>query len=295
MKNSKSLFFYDFYKEDIFINKFFFRFFFKKILNNNLKKKHPNFVIFNHDYVSTDILIDGFYEYKELITLINWLKKKNKFNNVLDIGANIGNHSVFFSKYFKKVLSFEPNPHSFDLLKLNTKKYKKINIFNFGLSNKNSTQDFYSYELNYGGSSLKKNNKIPYQKFKAKFYKFDQLKKVEKNIDLIKIDVEGEELNVLKGLKDTIKKNEPIIIFEVHKDEIRNGSSKVIDYLKDLKYNNFYSIENYESQNINIINKIMYFLKFLFYSRKKYVVRKNFFEKKFYSFIIAEKCAEDTL
>ncbi|MDA7583392.1 FkbM family methyltransferase, partial [bacterium] len=240
------------------------------------------------------ILIDGFYEYKELITLIEWLKKKIKFNNVLDIGAYIGNHSVFFSKYFKNVLSFEPNPHSFNLLKLNTKKYKNINIFNFGLSKKNSTQDFYSYELNYGGSSLKKNNKIPYQKFKTKFYKFDQLNK-KKKIDLIKIDVEGEELNVLKGLKDTVKKNQPIIIFEVQKDEIKNGSSKVIDYLKDLKYNKFYSIENYESQNINIIDKMMYFLKFVFYSRKKYVVKKDFFEKKFYSFIIAEKCAEDTL
>ena len=177
---------------------------------------------------------------------------------------------------------------------MNTKKYKNINIFNFGLSKKNSTQDFYSYELNYGGSSLKKNNKIPYQKFKTKFYKFDQLNK-KKKIDLIKIDVEGEELNVLKGLKDTVKKNQPIIIFEVQKDEIKNGSSKVIDYLKDLKYNKFYSIENYESQNINIIDKMMYFLKFVFYSRKKYVVKKDFFEKKFYSFIIAEKCAEDTL
>ena len=294
MKNLKSQFFYDFYIEDIFLNKFFFRFFFKKIFHNNLKKKYPNFVIFNYDYVSRDILIDGFYEYKELITLIEWLKKKIKFNNVLDIGAYIGNHSVFFSKYFKNVLSFEPNPHSFNLLKLNTKKYKNINIFNFGLSKKNSTQDFYSYELNYGGSSLKKNNKIPYQKFKTKFYKFDQLNK-KKKIDLIKIDVEGEELNVLKGLKDTVKKNQPIIIFEVQKDEIKNGSSKVIDYLKDLKYNKFYSIENYESQNINIIDKMMYFLKFVFYSRKKYVVKKDFFEKKFYSFIIAEKCAEDTL
>jgi len=155
-------------------------------------------------------------------------------------------------------------------------------------------QDFYSYELNYGGSSLKKNTKIPYQKFKVKFNKFDKLKKGKK-IDLIKIDVEGEELNVLKGLKDTIKKNEPIIIFEVQKDEIKNGSSKVIDYLKELKYNKFYSIENYKSQNINIIDKIMYFVKFVFYSRKKYVVQKNFFEKKFYSFIIAEKCAEDML
>jgi len=61
---------------------------------------------------------------------------------------------------------------------------------------------------------------------------------------LIKIDVEGNELNVLKGMKGTIQKSSPIILFETQKKEIFNGTSAVINYLKSIEYNKFYSIEN---------------------------------------------------
>ena len=72
------------------------------------------------------------------------------------MGAYIGNHAVFFSNYFKNVISFEPNSFSYKLLDINTSKKKNIKIHNFGLSDKNQTKDFYSYENNYGGSSIKK-------------------------------------------------------------------------------------------------------------------------------------------
>ena len=62
----------------------------------------------------------------------------------------------FFSNYFKKVYSFEPNTFSFKLLKLNTINQQNIKIYNFGLSDKNQIKNFYSYESNYGGSSVKK-------------------------------------------------------------------------------------------------------------------------------------------
>ena len=137
-KNNNDYFSYDFYKEDNFLLKFFFRYFLGKILKLNLKKKNPRFVIFNQDYVSNDILIDGYYELKELKLLSKWLKNKINFGVALDVGAYIGNHSLFFSKYFRKVISFEPNPVSFELLNLNIKQTKNIKINNYGLSNKKS-------------------------------------------------------------------------------------------------------------------------------------------------------------
>ena len=288
MKNNNDYFSYDFYKEDNFLLKYVFRYFLNKVLKLNIEKKNPKFVIFNQDYVSNDILIDGYYEIKELRILNKWLKKKIKFGVALDVGAYIGNHSIFFSKYFKKVFSFEPNPDSFELLKLNTKEKKNIKIFNYGLSNKKSTKNFYSYYSNYGGSSVIKNEKIPYKKFKALFNKFDQLNITER-IDLIKIDVEGDELNVLKGLEKTLGKFSPIVLFESQKKDIENGSSKVINFLKSKKYNKFYSIENFKNTNVNILDKVFYMFKFLFISRKKYILRRKNFEKKYYSLIIAEK------
>ena len=288
MKNNNDYFSYDFYKEDNFLLKYFFRYLLNKISKLNIEKKNPKFVIFNQDYVSNDILIDGFYEIKELKILRKWLKKKIKFGVALDVGAYIGNHSLFFSKYFKKVISFEPNPDSFELLKLNVKEKKNIKIFNYGLSNKKSTKNFYSYYSNYGGSSVIKNERIPYKKFKATFNKFDQLN-IRERIDLVKIDVEGDELNVLKGLEKTLGKFSPIVLFESQKKDIVNGSSKVINFLKSKKYNKFYSIENFKNTNVNILDKIFYMFKFMFISRKKYILRRENFEKKYYSLIIAQK------
>ena len=288
MKNNNNYFSYDFYKEDNFLLKYVFRYLLNKVLKLNIKKKNPKFVIFNQDYVSNDILIDGYYEIKELRILNKWLKKKIKFGVALDVGAYIGNHSLFFSKYFKKVISFEPNPDSFELLKLNVKEKKNIKIFNYGLSNKKSTKNFYSYYSNYGGSSVIKNEKIPYKKFKALFNKFDRLN-IRERIDLIKIDVEGDELNALKGLEKTLGKFSPIVLFESQKKDIENGSSKVINFLKSKKYNKFYSIENFKNTNVNILDKVFYIFKFLFISRKKYILRRKNFEKKYYSLIIAEK------
>ena len=161
MKNNNK-FMHDFYKNDSFIIKYFLRYFIRKNNINKTKDKMPNFVILNNDYVSMEILIDGYYELKELKVLFGWLKNKIKFNNVVDVGAYLGNHSVYFSNYFKSVVSFEPNPYSYDLLKINTKQKKNIKIYNFGLSNKNSTEDFYNYEFNHGGSSVIKNKKITY-------------------------------------------------------------------------------------------------------------------------------------
>jgi len=58
----------------------------------------------------------------------------------------------------------------------------------------------------------------------------------EKKISLIKIDVEGHELAALRGAKELIKKNKPIVLFEQLSSEFSNGTSKVLEYLKELDY-----------------------------------------------------------
>ena len=253
----KKVFSFNFYKEDNFLLKFFFRKLLNKILKINLKKKNPNFVIFNQDYVSNDILVDGYYELKELKMLQKWLTKKINCGLALDVGANIGNHSVFFSNFFSKVISFEPNPETYELLKINAKSKKNISTYNYGLSNTKCIKNFFSYHLNYGGSTIIKKKKYKYNKFRANFYKFDDLK-IKSKVDLIKIDVEGSELNVLKGMEKTLRRHNPIVVFESQKNEIINGTSKVINFLRSKKYSKFYSIENYKSTNVNIFSKILY-------------------------------------
>lgn len=281
------IFSHNFYKSDNFLLKYLARIIINKLSKINKSKNTSQFVLLKNDHVSNEIIIDGFYEGKELKILCEWLKRKKKLKLAIDVGAYIGNHSIFFSNYFKNVISFEPNLLSYRLLSINTEKKKNIRIFNFGLSSKRSTKDFYSYEDNYGGSSIKKNSNLKFDKIKAKFFKFDNLN-INQKADLIKIDVEGEELNVLKGMINYIEKHKPIIIFECQENEIYKGSTKVINFLKKKNYKNFYSIENFNKKNINLLDKLLYFLKYIFFIRNKYIVRKNSFEKKFYNFIIAE-------
>ena len=85
----------------------------KHIKNNN------QLAIFSFDHISHDINLDGLYEKDYLMTLIKWLReyKPSVFEgSVIDAGANIGNHSIFFSKFFKNVYSFEPNKLTYKLL-----------------------------------------------------------------------------------------------------------------------------------------------------------------------------------
>jgi hypothetical protein len=73
----------------------------------------------------------------------------------LDIGANIGNHSVrLFSSLFKKVHCFEPHNEIFQLLAINTHKYKNISIHPFGLSNKQKKIILASDKNNMGATHI---------------------------------------------------------------------------------------------------------------------------------------------
>ena len=65
-------------------------------------------VVFADDYVSNKVLSHGIYERPQLELILEWLKTKNNIFNktIIDIGANIGNHSLFFSNYFSKCISF---------------------------------------------------------------------------------------------------------------------------------------------------------------------------------------------
>ena len=94
------------------------------LILKSLKKRFKNYVksypivsgrLF--DVQSLNIMLKGRFENNELITLKKNIfnKIKSKQNNALDIGANIGNHTNFFSENFSKVYAFEPLKENFEL------------------------------------------------------------------------------------------------------------------------------------------------------------------------------------
>lgn len=252
-----NIFFKKNYKKNI---KFFFlRIIQKYVLLLNLKTNTDIKVLFNKDVISSNILLNGVYE-KELLDFnLELCKKVGKLKNfsVADIGANIGNHSLYFSNYFKKVYAFEAHPKIFSVNQLNTSNKKNIELFNFGLGDTNKNSFIYENENNMGGSSVI--NKVG-KKIKIKILKLDKIKKIKKLL-LIKIDVEDFEHQVLKGSLNTIKKFKPIIVFE----SWSKHNSKV-SFLKKLNYKIFI-VKNFNPFNF-IFFKILFNLKDIIFGRQ---------------------------
>jgi FkbM family methyltransferase len=261
---------------------------------------YPQQILFSFEYVSTIIALYGRYEKDELDIFIHWLKTfdKSLFEGVvLDIGANIGNHSIYFAEHFDHVCSFEPQPLTFELLKLNSRNNKNIKLYNFGLSNDNYTGKFIVDKQNMGGSRLFNNDFIDlnydYIINELKLKKLDSIQNeiiCNKKVILIKIDIEGHEYEALLGSKDVIIKHNPIILFEQHVKDFPDGISKTVNLLKDFGYKKFACIERSPSPPVGLMYPFSliysFFYRILIGSSIKLVIKKNL-TPDFYPFIIA--------
>ena len=144
-----------------------------------------------------------------------FLQHKN-FNVFVDVGAHIGRYSVMMAILNKngKVIAIEPEPNNIEALKYNIKinNLKNMEVFPFAVgSNEGSIQLFYDKWFSSVASTI--------QDFQAKRYILVRCKKLDnllakiKQIDLIKIDIEGFELEALRGAKNVLERTK-VIIFE---------------------------------------------------------------------------------
>ena len=255
--------------------------------NSDQLKKFPNLACLVYDEVGLILSLFGRTEYDELKVLERKVFSKIDCANssCLDIGANIGNHSVFFANFFSNIYSFEPYPDSYYLLKFNSKNFNNIKTFNFGASDVDENQYMYiATNTTMSRNTLfsdrvepKKIEQIHPKKIKVELKNLDNLLKEnkEKKISFIKIDIEGYEYKALIGLKNTIINDSPIIVLEQWTDafdEIKK-TTKSIDFLKKNHYKFFYE-PNYfrrkknKNKILRSINKIIFFLQILFDSKK---------------------------
>ena len=98
----------------------------------------PVIACFSNDFVSNSIFVEGFYEREDLESVAEFLKEQHAAaleGLFVDVGANIGNHSLFFTSYFSQVIAIEPNPRTFRLLEFNTEG-SPIRCNNLGVSDK---------------------------------------------------------------------------------------------------------------------------------------------------------------
>jgi FkbM family methyltransferase len=214
-------------------------------------KTKDQLVTFSFDFISQFIAIDGRFENQELCLIEKIFKGKLDNKISLDIGANIGNHTVALSKFSRMVYAFEPNSLVFDVLKLNVRNLRNVKVFNFGVSITNQRIIAKVPLLNCGGGSvsLDEKNIRANQFYEASFTlkSLDQYRILSnKNIGLIKIDVEGHELQALKGMKSLLKKNKPVILFEQNRGIFKQTSSEV-NFMKSIGYKFLYELVEVET------------------------------------------------
>lgn len=151
-----------------------------------------------------------FYEY-EFLDFLNTITLGE--GCVLDVGAHIGNHSLYFNKIMgKKVYAFEPNPVAYKELKINTKiNDADINSFNVAVGAMSGKARInIEDQQNIGSANITRSKDGD-----IRLITLDEFVD-EKNTKpvLIKVDVEGFEIEVLKGAEKTIKKFKPILALE---------------------------------------------------------------------------------
>lgn len=166
---------------------------------------------------------------------------------IVDIGANIGQFHLACRAFFPeaKIISIEPDKNIFKLLRVNTKGYKKTNLYNFALSKSNKKINFYINNIFSEWSSLISSDNSKRVLIQSK--NGDKVLQNIRNIDLLKIDVEGAEYDVILGLTKTIKRAKYLLI-EVSVQRQISSSQHVPNELI-----NFLSKHNYSIYSIGRI------------------------------------------
>ena len=217
----------------------------KKNFNvNNKEIKLKRFVSFFHPKIKFgNVTSLNLLEIDELIIFKFYISNATKYQRFVDIGANIGVHSIINSKLGLQILSYEPDPWHMKLLKKNIIKNKvnkkKITLFQCAVSNKDKISSFTRVLGNTTGSHITGAKKGVYNEIKKFNIKVISAKKIIKKNDLVKIDAEGEEAKIIGSLKK-IQLQENDFICEIGSEK---NAKIIFDKLK--KFN----IASYSQKN----------------------------------------------
>jgi len=168
------------------------------------------------------------YSNKRLIKICRKLLNGKKLRRVVDCGAHLGEFSYAF-KDAEIVEAFEPNTEIVLNFKKKCGEYKNIVLHQIALSDYNGTCAMSAQSHSGTYHIVDYNGSIETRTLDS--YKFD-------NVDFIKLDVEGQEFQVLKGATKTIAKSHPLILMEVNKSSERYGYKKIdaMSFMQKLGY-----------------------------------------------------------
>ncbi len=167
------------------------------------------------------------YEGKFRNQILEHLPNKRTF---IDVGANVGIWSFPFIGKFKKIIGYEPSKQNIECLKANVGDL--IEIRTKAVANFVGEADFHQAGKNCGDGKLCRPGINP--SYIVPVVKLDNEELTE--VDLIKIDVQGWELEVLQGAINLIQNQKPWVIFEVNQD-----IDQCCELMESLNYETIYT------------------------------------------------------
>ena len=190
---------------------------------------------------------------------VKYLKLGKKIN-IMDVGASDGVASKFFKNNLNvnKILCFEPNKPYVKVLK--NLRLKNLLIYEYGISYSNKIFKVFYPRYKFFGKNFdlitytfyKKKDLIKQIEMDFKFknditvvqksIKLKKIKNIKYKISLIKIDVNGHEFSVIKGLQNIIRKDKPVLLVETD-----NNINKIESFLKKFNYNKYAFSKNKKS------------------------------------------------
>jgi len=225
-------------------------------------------------YLNLAKLILSFFDLLDRKKILGYFKRniEGQLKCYIDVGAHHGESIRFFNKAYKieKIIAFEPSQKNFKILSEKNKNIKNLKIFNIGLGEKEETLNFKQHAESQSSTLTKINDQSDYYKRKNFYLNFFNKNKIQfydvkvkvdrldnilnllkiQYVDILKIDTEGYDFNVIKGLGEHIK-NVKYIYFEHHFHNM---------LIKDYTLNNIHSY--LEKNNFKKVFKIkMYFRK----------------------------------
>lgn len=186
----------------------------------------------------------------------------NEDDNCLDIGANIGTHSIYLSNISKngRIFCFEPQSITFSLLQNNLIENNCDNVtaLKYALTSRDNeiiAMDAFSFDAN----DLTLNNGARRIELNSNITKGDLVltRMIDSfnlpQIKFIKIDIQGAEPECLRGAKSTIKRDKPIIFLEIEEHHLRalgSSSKNLIELMFDLNYVLYRIMTNYPCDHL---------------------------------------------
>lgn len=200
---------------------------------------------------SSDFIQKNFRRYVEPMLPVSepelYLLRQMSFRSVLDVGANVGVYSVWLSRISNRIWSFEPLDYPLHVLRVLS--LPNVKVMPFALGDKSGKQSIF-IPRSVGRSehplaSLSQTEFADFKDVEAKTIevrRFDDLQSEisAKDIDFVKIDVEGFELQVLRGMSELIRGQHPLFLIEI---EARHNKSyqEVFEFLSTFGYRPFYT------------------------------------------------------